>query len=359
MVTVDKYIRKLLFEQDCVIIPDFGGLLTHYIGAQYDLHLGNFQPSRKRLAFNEVLKQDDGLLTYYISTNEKIVREEAAQYVRKYVDSLWVQLKEGQTVTLDAIGVFSTNPEGKLVFEPDHTQNFNADWFGYSSIPVKSLATMPFESASQEEDMIIDQVLEETDQSMPETETSVRRSWISWAAAAVITGAIVTMSLVYKPVDNTLLSSLNPFESGMEVYESMKTHLTDQMTSLREADNKSSASALSPENSLPVSAVPISLPGEVAAPALEQEPEVSDITPRSVHNYFLIAGSFGKMKNALDLQKQLLREGFIYTQIMDNKEGNLIKVSVGSYKNMAAALEDKGRIDEITNAESWVYHQKN
>ena len=137
MVTVDKYIRKLLFEQDCVIIPDFGGLLTHYIQAHYDSTQAIFTPSSKRVAFNEVLKLDDGLLTYYISVHERISREEAVTLVKKYVETLRTTLKEGQTVTLDAIGSFSANSEGKPVFEPDYAQNFNNDWYGLEPLEVR------------------------------------------------------------------------------------------------------------------------------------------------------------------------------------------------------------------------------
>ena len=62
MAPVDKYIRKLLFEFDCVIIPDFGGLLTNRVGVRYDESSQLFKPAGKRLAFNEILKIDDGLL---------------------------------------------------------------------------------------------------------------------------------------------------------------------------------------------------------------------------------------------------------------------------------------------------------
>ena len=33
MYTVEQCIRELLFEQDCVIIPDFGGFITQYKSA--------------------------------------------------------------------------------------------------------------------------------------------------------------------------------------------------------------------------------------------------------------------------------------------------------------------------------------
>lgn len=370
MVTVDKYIRKLLFEQDCVIIPDFGGLLTHHVGAQYDTNLGIFQPSRKRLAFNEVLKLDDGLLTYYISTNEKIVREEAAHCVKKYVDSLRSSLKEGHTVSLDSIGVFSTNSEGKLVFEPDQSQNYNSEWYGYESIRVQHLA------ASNNLPLVSESEINETVPELAEVDTennSPRPSWISWVAAAVMTGAVVTMSFLYKPVDNTLLSSLNPFESGVAFYESSFKQISEKVASIRNSAFSKEAPAaetsIKPEGSKPVSlemeqaglqpvAIPVESWIEEPVQPVVKPVEVEKAKAKAPMNYFLIAGSFGRMKNALDLRNQLVKEGFTNTQILDNDEGKLIKVAAGAYSSMGEALNDKYRIDEITLAESWVYHKK-
>lgn len=369
MVTVDKYIRKLLFEQDCVIIPDFGGILTHYVGAQYDANLGIFQPSRKRLAFNEVLKLDDGLLTYYISSNEKIHREEAAQSVKKYVDSLRSRLKEGQTVTLDSIGVFSTNSEGKLVFEPDQAQNYNSEWYGYEAIRVRELAVtknLPLVSESKINGS-------ETELTEVAPAPSLHRpSWLSWVAAAVMTGAVVTMSFLHKPDGNTLLSSLNPFESGVAFYESSFNQISTKVTAITSSaffdakPNEVVSERPAPKPMKPSlghdGLQPVAIPVEVLTEA-PFEPVVKPVqvekAPVKVPmNYFLIAGSFGRMKNAIDLRNQLVREGFVNTQILDSDEGKLIKVAAGAYVSMGEALNDKPKIDEITFAESWVYHKK-
>ena len=95
---------------------------------------------------------------------------------------------------------------------------------------------------------------------------------------------------------------------------------------------------------------------EITAQA-ELEPVVEKV--ENTHgDYYLIAGSFGKMRNAVVLKNRLLKQGFTATEVMDAMEGKLIKVSVGSYKTMRLALLDKDKVDEITDAESWVFRKK-
>jgi cell division septation protein DedD len=363
MVTVDKYIRKLLFEHDCVIIPDFGGLLTHHVGAHYDTTQAVFLPSSKRVAFNEVLKLDDGLLTYYISVNERISRDEAVALVKRYVDTLRLSLKEGQTVELDAIGSFSANSEGKPVFEPEYCQNFNNDWFGLESFEVRYYSETKPEK-SEAEELLEGQEIGEADV-VPIHAVSQKGAWIRWVAAAVVAGAVFTLSFVYKPANNSLLSTLNPFYGIEELYVSTMSLVAESNFSEPETQsevNKEKSPLLPNSGSILVDSTidnAVSSHNELVTPQesnVVRQPVV-DNEPAS-GNFFLIAGSFERERNAVLLKNTLIQQGFQKASIMDAKEGKLIKVSVGSYESMHKALADKDRIDQITNAESWVFFKK-
>lgn len=361
MVTVDKYIRKLLFEQDCVIIPDFGGLLTHHIQAHYDSTQALFTPSSKRVAFNEVLKLDDGLLTYYISVHERIPREEAVALVKKYVESLRSTLKEGQTVTLDSIGSFSANTEGKPVFEPDYTQNFNNDWYGLEPLEVRLFEEKAVVTTEIAE-LVPDLALEETEPGSKNR--MLAGSWVRWAAAAVFAGAVFTLSLIYKPADNSLLSTLNPVYSISELYVSALTKFPQLTTKPEVIAPESKVTDQSQKWGDPIAEAPALMPAPtkdkeevLAQPEVTPAP-VAEKVETNIGDYYLIAGSFGKMKNAVVLKNRLVKQGFTATEVMDAMDGKLIKVSVGSYKTMRLALVDKYKVDEITEAESWVYHKK-
>lgn len=355
MITVDKYIRKLLFEHDCVIIPEFGGLLTHHVAAHYDSVNSLFLPARRRLAFNEVLKIDDGLLTYYVAAHEKLSREDAAHQIRRYVDLLRQQLNDGGSVNMEAIGAFAANSEGKLVFEPDYSQNYTSECFGLYSLPVREVTRI---SLGTGEDRVLTDSEVEFVSAGAGIATSRSRTWLNWAAAAAFVGAVTLLSaLSSSPESSSLLSSLNPFETVKEF----------SFDSYTPAETYTPAPVKKPE--VPVSIikeVPISTPKVVPMEVIAFDPksefsapEVKQvIRPSSENRYFLIAGSFGRFKNANELKEQLISLGFTESSVLENVGGKLVKVSAGSYASMETALSHKDKVDAATGDECWVYHQK-
>jgi|GEM_PF-1237153 hypothetical protein len=387
MVTVDKYIRKLIFEHDCVIIPEFGGLLTHHIGAQYDSANGVMVPSRKRLAFNEVLNVDDGLLVYFISVNEKMNRDEAAQGVRKYVETLRSKMQAGESILINSIGSFAANAEGKIVFEPEHNQNFNNDWYGFKSFRLKQQSDSRFmpveESAIAIAETYTHGSVASADESDEVNEPAPIMQWYKWLAAAMLAGVVFTASMTYKTTDSTsMLSTLNPFTGIRDVLVNT--------TFFNSFESKEAKVIVFNEVEVPVQPQPgETLTTELSFAELEKpfqgivsEP-IKEIVPKAIlkvieqpkevlapvenkkaklliqsSKYYLIAGSFGRKKNALDLQQKLVKRGFSSAMIIEEVDSKLIKVSAGTYTNMVQAIGDKYRIDSMTQADSWVYYKK-
>ena len=379
MATVEKYIRKLLFEHDCVIIPEFGGILTHHIGAHFDAVNSVFLPARKRLAFNEVLKIDDGLLNYYVAANEKMTREAAANLVRGYVDQLRQQLLEDGEVVMDSIGVFSSNSEGKLVFEPDYSQNYNGEWFGLQELSVRTVSI----GSAVDEEMAM-QIEPETTllaTGQDQHTSTFSRNWLNWAAAAVFIGAVTLLSAISSNSENTsLLSTLNPFETVGEL-EFVKYPTTTEVAPLTKSAEKT---ILIPDHLSTTSVTKLPLKKSpqfeevVYIPTSERQNKgkalaVNSTTEASVKSdyskgiaetvnvkgdYFLIAGSFSRNKNAQILKGELIQKGFAGSSVIHNGAGRLINVSAGTFDSMEKALQFKGKVDAATGAESWVLHKK-
>lgn len=366
MVNVEKYIRKLLFEYNCVIIPEFGGLLTHHVGAHYDTTRGLFLPSTKRIAFNEVLRLDDGLLTYFISVNEHISRDEAVYLVKNYVETLRSELREGTPFVMSEIGSFTFNSEGKPVFEPDYTQNFTSEWFGLDSVKAQYCTSI------QEKESVYSQ--EVTEVLVEETGVVLHRpikwgkKWLSWAAAALVTGAIFTISLLYRPVDGALLSSLNPLEGINEFYTAVVSKLQKEnedvpvptpVTEFETVQNQpvENSSVIEPVKTEALTTEVL----VVKVPVEEVEPVKTEIAaPKKMPKgaYLLIAGSFEKVNNAQVLKKRLVRQGFKNAEVLEGPDGKLIKVSAGGYASQSQALQYKEEVDEISKADSWVLPRK-
>ena len=62
MIELARHIEYLLLENDCVIIPDFGGFIAHNQPSYYDEVEHVFMPPIRTIGFNPQLSMNDGLL---------------------------------------------------------------------------------------------------------------------------------------------------------------------------------------------------------------------------------------------------------------------------------------------------------
>ncbi len=209
MVEVEKYIKRLLYDQDCVIIPGFGSVLTHYTPAHFDQGTGTYLPSERKVAFNEVLKIDDGLLTKFISENEGLSYQQAKSHIDDFVQTAHSLIRKNRTITLNGIGNFHLNGEGRIVFQPDESRNFHPEFFGLRAVQVSTPAPSVLE---MEEEAVLTPVVDKE----PLTETPVAEvrkiAWGNWVSAACIAGILVYVSAVLSNEPGATSSSLNPVE---------------------------------------------------------------------------------------------------------------------------------------------------
>lgn len=136
---VEKHIKSLLYDHDCVIIPEFGGLITRYVPARIHPVKNALIPPSKRIAFNEKLTLNDGLLISTISHINGISKEEAQQMVFDFVHQAKHRLNADNRFELTGIGVFKYNSEHRLEFEYVEADNFLEDSFGLPELVARPL----------------------------------------------------------------------------------------------------------------------------------------------------------------------------------------------------------------------------
>ncbi len=130
---IARYIGDLLYDYECVVIPGLGGFLTHDKPSSIQPNTHHFRPPYKQVMFNAYLKTNDGLLVNYIAREENISYKEAKAQVDKFVYLCDNALKAGKRIHFHKVGSLHLNKNGILVFEQDHTINYNADAFGLTS----------------------------------------------------------------------------------------------------------------------------------------------------------------------------------------------------------------------------------
>ena len=128
---LSDHLLPLLRDHDCVIIPDFGGLVAEYApahvqpGGRHVLH-----PPTRQVAFNQALTRNDGLLVDALRQHLNLPTEAAREAVRQAVAGLRQQLHSAQRTELPGIGVFQQLAGRGLQFEYTGTANLLPAAFG-------------------------------------------------------------------------------------------------------------------------------------------------------------------------------------------------------------------------------------
>ena len=125
---ITALIKELLYQYECVTIPQFGAFLTRAFEAKVDPS-GLFFPPRKEVYFNQLLIANDGVLAHHIAQKENFSYEYSLRLVEKEVSS-WKKRLQTQTIRFPGIGEIRLNKEKKIEFIPWGKVNFDLKSFG-------------------------------------------------------------------------------------------------------------------------------------------------------------------------------------------------------------------------------------
>ena len=293
---LSKYISDLLFEHDCVTVPEFGSFLGNYKSAEYDLEQEKFFPPKKQISFNSQIKDNDGLLAKYISKELNISYNEAIKKIQTVVLS-WKEKIKAQTVPLENLGEFYLNDESKLVFVPDLKVNHLKDSFGLSPIFATKLDN-------------IDHVYSETPKTI-NVSTSIFRRAAIWVLLLIGLG-----SAIYINEKNYIIEKQIAFEKD-----------------LREKTVEKVQKAVFNFGSIPSMTVNVKL---------------------TENKFFIIAGAFRISQNADNLVENLKSKGYDATKLQINEKG-LSPVAFTSFFNRQEAVVQLRIIQSKENKDAWIF----
>ena len=129
--TIFKEIYDLLYNNDCVIVPEFGAFVLKSHSAY--IKNNTFYPPRKVISFNAMLDENDGLLVKHISTSRNISYKKALKTINDETQSLKNELSADKKIKIDPLGYIELSSEGNLVFYPKESINFESNSFGLTS----------------------------------------------------------------------------------------------------------------------------------------------------------------------------------------------------------------------------------
>ncbi|MFC5408277.1 SPOR domain-containing protein [Larkinella bovis] len=362
MVLVPDYLKKLLFQYDCIVVPELGGFILHYIPATFVESTGLYMPPRKKIAFNEALKLDDGLLINYLMLHESCTRDEAYQAIRQFVEGLKQDMRQQRIVTIEGLGLFSENEEGKLQFDPEIRHNFQGESYGFQPVEARLLQAVSEEDVKPapvvklpNESPIAVEAEEIPAKILPiPTETSYgRRQYLAWAAAVLLICSLGFLTVGQSP--SLSLSSLNPFQSFMpeksdRLPEAVKTETVTSVEPVAIPESKPEVVT----EPMPVIDPVVTTEAETVKPPVVEAVAV-DAKKAEVY-YVAIAGSFSNKTNARRLMRKLRKNGFETAYVLpQSKTNELVKVAAVGSPDKHEILASLEVVSKLSGARAWVH----
>mgnify|MGYP001491919329 FL=1 len=292
--SVEDHIKELLFRHDCVIIPNFGGLVSNPVSSKINTVSGTIFPPSKLIVFNKNLSINDGLLINHISKKEKISVDDSKNIVFDFSKKITDSLMSERSMRLNNIGLFTLGSEDNIIFHQDIANNFDLNSFGFESFQIQKKTKTK---------KIID---------INQSSTTKK---ISYKAAAVLI-PLILLSLTNILLD-TSTNNINIQKSDLNFFKKSKVPKLDM------AENK-----------------------------IEKEIEkIETVTTPKTKNYHVIAGAFIEKSNAEKLNNSLIESNF-NSEILLSENG-YHRVSYNSFESKENAIIELEKLKRI-NKSAWI-----
>lgn len=381
MEVVSKHIKSLLFTNDCVIIPDFGGLVANPKSAQYNKLSERLSPPHKALGFNIRLNNNDGLLAHEISIKENIDYNEAIEKIKDFVAGLKIKIEETGKIQFGEIGSFYKDVHGNLRFKQNTGLSIDNKYFGLETVQLiplkKEIPTTTHEESSNIQ-KVSPEINAETSaefehKTKVENEKSEIFPWKKLAIAACLIPFIFyafwigTFSNIFSGDEQFQYSDLNPFvEKACEKFSPRITEPTLFLSPEKVVSTLELALEISKKPFLEHSflektdkdlhskaAVVIQLKNfEAVAISTAVSNDKNLFAPRNQKGFFVITGCFEFYENATKYVAKLRKRG-LNASIVDQKNG-LFRISASTNTTRSEALQKLEELKTSGYPDAWV-----
>jgi len=319
------FLEHLLYDHECVIIPQFGGFVVNAQDYQFNAKESKIYPKRKCVAFNEKLKTDDRFLTTEWALKKSLSHKEASLEIAAISKELKSQIVSQGYLTFGELGTFTFNTENRLSFTPN--PDFNADLTVFGLFPV-GLGYTHLPKAVKPA-LELTPIAEDLTTTTSEEYEPVKlsRSVYVYALIAFILGGLGAFFLT-APASNQSQSSLNPIK-----IEKTKT-----------VSIKATAAPAPP-------VVQIDTVQKITIDAPEEATVVDD---KDV--IYLIAASFQTLSQAEKGLKEFKSRGFDQAEIiLKNDQTKFYRISLGTEHSMESGYAKASEIKTSKKVDIWVY----
>ena len=209
MIELTRHIEILLLENDCVIVPELGGFITHHQPAHYEEDEGVYLPPSRTVAFNPQLTMNDGLLVQSFMQAYHLDYTDALRMMNEEVDQLKKMLYQEGIVDMEGIGKLHCNIYGTYEFQPNANGILAPSLYALDTFPITMLPT-------------VSAIIQETEDAVSpvypteEKKKNIRLNphWLSNAVAVAV--AVILFFVLSIPVENTYVDKGNYASLGTD-----------------------------------------------------------------------------------------------------------------------------------------------
>ena len=342
MIELAQHIETLLLENDCVIVPGFGGFVAHYSPATRVKEENIFLPPTRTIGFNPQLKLNDGVLVQSYMSAYDTSFADASRIVEKEVNEFIGLLHEEGKAHLDNIGEIQSNIYGNYEFVPYDYKITTPSLYGLDSFEIHEL------SALQQKEKVLVPTYQEKEKKT--FEISINRAYLRNAAAMI--AAIVLFFAFSTPVENTDVQKNNyaqllPSEL-FEQIEKQSVAVTPVYVKNDAAQQAKKLSASSASTKTSSAKKHTTDKARTSKPIAVREVEVvkqETATPAPAvksqesanHPFHIIVAGGISLKDAEVIANQLKSKGFADAKAL-NTDGK-VRVSISSFNNRDEATK--------------------
>ncbi len=317
MKDLSPFIRDLLYGNDCVILPGFGGFIGNYTPARINRENDTFYPPVKAISFNSKLNHNDGLLIGRISEKRGLGYVDSKRIVEDFIGGLKDKLSGGERVHMEGIGHFRYNSEGSLQFEPDNNINFLLDSYGLTGFtrePVRDYDVSRVITGRFDRDPAV---------------TASRRKMI-WRAAVAVP---FIAAMIVIPVKTDM------FRSGASLNPLARVELAEAVSAGEEQSGEMTDGTVSEVKDI---ANTENKPVEDKTTVTDENTAVNNAGEAGT--YYLIIGSFKDQENAEHLYNKIAEEG--HNAGLIKADNGYFRVSIESFGTSREAIDERSRLND-------------
>ena len=367
MIELTKHIEYLLLENDCVVVPELGGFITHYQPAHYEENEGFYLPPIRTIGFNPQLTMNDGLLVQSYMQAYHTDFPDATRKIQQAVNKIKSELYSEGVVQMHGIGTLHYNIRGLFEFHPDESGVLSPSLYALDGFRMPLLAP---ETVS---------VMEVKEPEKPQKLQTVKKPrefhldtrWLGNAVAVVI--AAVLFFTLSAPVENTYIDKGNYASLGTEnLFDAIRSHsmatvLVAPVIEQSQHTKKQEVKPVAVRVEKVAPAVKVEEPKEIIQPLKEEKTDKEIIKATKVEStekapiaypkenkvvsqkkYHLIVASLATSKDAQQVLESYRQKGYTEASVVEGS--GRFRISLYNYSDRATA---NNKLNELKKEEAY------